>query len=435
MVSGFVLGGIQQAREQRLDRELQTELGRGALDLDRQRLTASREDAAAEDRRRRLQFAIETADQLNAAVAGGADPARLQPIVDNFQQQFAQQGPDVVQAFQNRLGAVPTPAEAAQAGARAVTAETVAREQAQADVAARPQNIEGAAARAGAVAGAEAEARSRFGSDPVRTQRINDTARFLIGRDMSPTDALLRAQKLADGLLVIEPDPLTGDLVEVDRTTGTATPIDQATGQGVLATLGGTQAGTAAAEPGAQPGAAETPAAPRIRVPMDMRTELLEQNAVIERILALAEGIDVSQGTGPMSNLAAAAGRVVGPFVPGELFPDQQAARDQLRKFNQEAKQALVNNPRFPVAEQNIVREILPDPDKFFEDPDTAVKDFARLLEFLATKRTTNEQLVAGQRPSAEQLPQFDTPDDEGFKALEPGSMFIDGQGRLRRKL
>ncbi|WP_440997652.1 hypothetical protein [Arhodomonas sp. SL1] len=103
---------------------------------------------------------------------------------------------------------------------------------------------------------------------------------------------------------------------------------------------------------------------------------------------------DVAEGTGPLSNIRSAISGVVGPFVDGALFPDTERARSALRNFNQTAKQALVNSNRFPVYEQKIVAELLPDPNQFFNDPDAARERLLELRDFLERKRQRNQESV-----------------------------------------
>jgi hypothetical protein len=107
------------------------------------------------------------------------------------------------------------------------------------------------------------------------------------------------------------------------------------------------------------------------------------------------------EGTGPWRNLAAAADAVVGGltedqvFGEGGLFPETQTNRQALRNFNQIAKGALVNNPRFPVAEQQLVQKMLPDPDTFWQNPATAVKQVQVLRQTLLSMKEQNLRSIA----------------------------------------
>ena len=96
---------------------------------------------------------------------------------------------------------------------------------------------------------------------------------------------------------------------------------------------------------------------------------------------------DVEKGIGPFANIQAGISNFIGPFMEGAVFKDTTDSRQSLKIFAQTAKTALVNNPKFPVAEQNIVRELLPDVDKFFIDPDRSRSDLAKMKEFLIDSR------------------------------------------------
>ncbi|MQM38771.1 hypothetical protein KBTX_02790 [wastewater metagenome] len=105
---------------------------------------------------------------------------------------------------------------------------------------------------------------------------------------------------------------------------------------------------------------------------------------------------DLAEGTGPISNIRSAVGSVIGPFRDGAMFPGTERARSAIRNFNQTAKQALVNSGRFPVYEQKIVAELLPDPDQFWNDPDAARERLNQLRDFLQRKRDMNAQTIQG---------------------------------------
>jgi len=80
----------------------------------------------------------------------------------------------------------------------------------------------------------------------------------------------------------------------------------------------------------------------------------------------------VEEGTGPFAAIRTGISNVIGPFMEGEVFKETASAKQKVRTFNQFAKTALVNNPRFPVAEQKIVQQLLPDVEAVFLDPDRA---------------------------------------------------------------
>lgn len=108
-------------------------------------------------------------------------------------------------------------------------------------------------------------------------------------------------------------------------------------------------------------------------------------------------GQAVEEGTGPFSMGRAAINAVIGPFVEGTVFPETSRSRAAIRNFNQTAKQALVNSERFPVYEQKIVQQLLPDPDQFFNDPDAEREKLTELRGFLQRKKgRIQESMQAG---------------------------------------
>ena len=108
------------------------------------------------------------------------------------------------------------------------------------------------------------------------------------------------------------------------------------------------------------------------------------------------------KGTGPFAKIQAGISNVIGPFVEGTLFKDTTDARQQVRTFAQIAKTRLVNNPKFPVAEQEIVAGLLPDQNEFFRDPDTARSNLRELKGFFVTSKAVKEKEAKKEKISAE---------------------------------
>ncbi len=127
--------------------------------------------------------------------------------------------------------------------------------------------------------------------------------------------------------------------------------------------------------------------------------EALEAPKVPEDGTSIEEA--VQEGTGPFAKIQAGLSNVIGPFVEGALFKDTTDARQQVRTFSQIAKTALVNNPRFPVAEQKIVQNLLPDVDTFFQDPDTARSNLKELKAFLTKQKIAKDKELTKGRVSA----------------------------------
>ena len=146
---------------------------------------------------------------------------------------------------------------------------------------------------------------------------------------------------------------------------------------------------------------------PEIEISTAMREQLLDQRVEVTVLKGFALDLlgDVSLGTGALSNLQAAMdatlGQVVDLVAEGVFFQDTQEAREDIRLFNQEVKRAIVNNPRFPVAEQEIVQKMLVDPSAWFKNPSTAVVNFRQLIDWIDRKASVTGDLLNGKIPKA----------------------------------
>lgn len=99
---------------------------------------------------------------------------------------------------------------------------------------------------------------------------------------------------------------------------------------------------------------------------------------------------ELKRGTGPLSGTLQFFNKVLGGFVPGTIAPKTAEAKQKIGLFNQNLKTRFIANPRFPVAEQNLVKPLLLG-DEFFDDPDLNPQ---RLL----TIRDTLENLKQGKQ-------------------------------------
>jgi hypothetical protein len=113
---------------------------------------------------------------------------------------------------------------------------------------------------------------------------------------------------------------------------------------------------------------------------------------------------DLIGGTGPISGIRQTLNNLVGWATEGVPFEDTADARNKLRTFKHNAIQALVVNPRAPIAEQRTIQGFLPDPDKFFRDPDQAVKELSNLRNFLLEQKSQKEKAMVSGRISNDQL-------------------------------
>ena len=154
------------------------------------------------------------------------------------------------------------------------------------------------------------------------------------------------AEDIASGSIEIKGPDQFGQYTRVNSVTNESTPVAGEDTQRITEEMQAAQ--PEAAQPAAE---ATTPGAQPERLSLE--------SAVME-------------GTGPFAAIRAGVSNVIGPFVEGEIFEETASAKQKVRTFNQFAKSALVNNPKFPVAEQAIVQRLLPDVEAVFLDPDRA---------------------------------------------------------------
>jgi hypothetical protein len=155
--------------------------------------------------------------------------------------------------------------------------------------------------------------------------------------------------------------------------------------------------------PGARPAPRKPPEVAG-GLPKKTRDELLTKNSEIDRILSFIDEdlVDASgTGTGALAGILQGLDATLGQVTPGQIAPDTQEAKQKLREFVQIAKTAIVNNPKFPVAEQQVVAKMLPDPDAFFKNPETAVQNLKSLRNLLIQIRLANEASIEGRPASA----------------------------------
>ena len=175
---------------------------------------------------------------------------------------------------------------------------------------------------------------------------------------------------------------------------------------------------------------------------------------------AAIEGKILDGGVGPWSNLKAMFNEGVGGLLGVEFFPESAENRRYLRTFAQFAKASLVNNPKFPVAEQQIVAKLLPDPDTFFKNPQSDAKGMVQLRDTLRRLRNENTKsirsggitqkeagvlanknaeinrilaMMGDPVPGAKYNPHRPTNSEE-FSQVPPGHYYIDSSGELARR-
>ena len=220
-----------------------------------------------------------------------------------------------------------------------------------------PTASEGAqnkAITAGATAYAEQAGKNRANqenpppSDDIRSQKIQE----LIARGFSLSDA----QDIADGRVkTSEPDQF-GNIYLTNTATGEV---------------------RAAKIPGTQP---------------------QQQSQKPQGSISNLES-KVKAGTGPLSRTRELYSDYIQSLFSNKITPEianTVQAKQAVSLFNQEVKQALANNPKFPVSEMKLITEtMLPDPTATFVDPNAQVLKVRQLHEYLINKRGINENLLA----------------------------------------
>lgn len=101
------------------------------------------------------------------------------------------------------------------------------------------------------------------------------------------------------------------------------------------------------------------------------------------------------EGTGPVANTLQTVSNLFGFLYSGQIAPKTVEARQTLGLFNKTIERVLINNPRFPVAEQNFIRTLVPNADKFFKDPDDAVANTLKLESYIDGQINIKEQEFA----------------------------------------
>lgn len=173
-------------------------------------------------------------------------------------------------------------------------------------------------------------------------------------------------------------DPL-GNRFRIDKLNPQAAPVP----------IGTTQQPRGAVRPVDQPGTQEAPqVTPEAREPA-ITVEILDN------------------ASGPMSGIRQFFNNTIGFLVPGQIAPKTESAKQQIGLFNQKAKTGLVNNPRFPVAEQKLIDGLLVDPNKFFTDPDANKTKMLNLRNALERMIETKQQAINSGNITREQVQDF----------------------------
>jgi hypothetical protein len=131
------------------------------------------------------------------------------------------------------------------------------------------------------------------------------------------------------------------------------------------------------------------------RATSEAQARVAEREAVGEP-LSKANLEDAARGgTGPFAKLAAGVNAVVGGLGIGNVFTDTVENRQALALVKQVGKSALVNNRRFPIAEQKNVDRLFPNPDAFFRNPDAEASKVPDIRQFAKEGIAFNDSMLA----------------------------------------
>jgi len=219
-------------------------------------------------------------------------------------------------------------------------------------------------------------------ADPITDrQRFRDN---LAGRGMSPD----LASDISNGTVHIIQDQKFGGFWEYNMATGERRKVSEADS----AVLGGMIQGGAPQAGGTRQNFAQ-PLPPQAEAQQPAQPAQPQQQEV-PRPRALEQAAEL--GTGPFAGFKEMVSTYIGGFRKGQMYPATTQAKNALRRFNQQVKIALVNNPRLPGFEQKAVDQYLAEPDAFFNDPDVQRKNMNDLYNYLIERRDAKVKELAG---------------------------------------
>ena len=220
------------------------------------------------------------------------------------------------------------------------------------------------------------------------------------------------ATKVVDGIVTYTPDPSGGSIYRIDKLKGTAEEINIESG----------------VDRGARP-----------EVPPEGTLWNLAKDA-----------------TGPIPTMTAGASKASGA-AGGPISEKVVSARQKFKAAENDVIRAFSLNPRYPVAEQNRIKENIAITPTFFDSEglmqarmtsiDAFLKEKLALLEWEIKRpgidkkqRAEDEKTIAGIRgfldtlgaPKSGSVPQVKN--DEDYNALPSGTVFIDPDGVKRTK-
>jgi len=81
------------------------------------------------------------------------------------------------------------------------------------------------------------------------------------------------------------------------------------------------------------------------------------------------------------------------------VFSEESDASAVVLQFNQAVRAGMVNSPRFPVWEQEVLTKLLPDPENISKDPEGEAIKFTRVLQYLKNQREKEVAFMEGRSP------------------------------------
>jgi len=101
-------------------------------------------------------------------------------------------------------------------------------------------------------------------------------------------------------------------------------------------------------------------------------------------------------GTGPWSNLQAAADAVLGGVFDADIqFPDTADNRQHLRLIAQKGKSALLNSARGAIWEQQKIERLFPNPDTFWTSPEVEARKIPLMRQTLVEMAQLNDRMLS----------------------------------------
>lgn len=167
--------------------------------------------------------------------------------------------------------------------------------------------------------------------------------------------------------IVAKIDPVTGKPFRVDLDTGERLPVGEETSGG-----GGRLNTSASGQTGEQ---------------------LLDGVSRTRRTVLITPQ-QAKAGSGVASNLRQGFNRLFGMFVPGEIAPKTEEARNAIRSFNQLMKAGFTINPKNPVAELRTIEGFTLDVGSSAIDPDANITRLINIVERLESVVITGQDLI-----------------------------------------